>query len=93
MIIIVEKPKNYDNNGYSYFSPIQEAKLSKLGLPGSVIETLDRSLWATLSGDLVSKHLTVFEAAELAVEVEKYKKLPLIDILKTSLKQELGIVC
>lgn len=93
MFIIVEGHKNYYNNGYSQLSPIQEAKLSKLGLPRAVIDTLDRSLWATLSGDLVSKHLTVFEAAELAVEVEKYRKLPLISSLKCSLRKELGIVC
>ena len=60
MFIILEDSKNYYNNGYSHLSPIQEAKLSKLGLPQTVIDTLDRSLWATLSGDLVSKHLCCF---------------------------------
>ena len=92
MIILVKQP-NYFNNGYDYFSPVQEAKLSKLGLPKSVIDTLDRSLWAVLSGELVSKHLTVYEAAELAVYIDKHKKLPLVGLLKDSLEQELGIVC
>ena len=85
--------ENYYNNGYENFSPIQEDKLLKLGLPVSVIYTLDKALWATLTGDLVSRHLTVFEAAELALTLEDYKKLPLIYPLKSQLKSELGLVC
>lgn len=93
MFIFIEKPKNYFNNGYESFSPVQEEKLARMGLPESVIKTLDKSLWATLSGEYVSKHLTVYEAAELAVYADKCKTLPLIGILKKALVTELGIKC
>ena len=93
VIIIDNKDKNYFNNGYDYFSPIQEKRLLDIGLPEPVVDTLDKSLWAVLTGDYVSKHLTVFEAAELAAYTDKYKELPLISILKEALKLELGIKC
>ena len=84
--------KNYINS-YEKFSPAQEADLLKMGVPVEVVEVLDRSLWAVLSGEPISKFLTVFEAAELAVTVDEVGKLPLIGPLKSSLKVELGIVC
>lgn len=81
------------NNSYEKFSPIQEADLLKIGVSGHIVDLLDRSLWAVLSGESVSKFLTVFEAAELAVAVDEVGKLPLISPLKNSLEAELGIIC
>ena len=93
VILVTDKSKNFFNNGYDYFSPRQEKDLARVGLPKQVIKTLDKSLWATLSGDYVSRHVTVYEAVELSSYAEKYKKLPLIDPLKEALKKELGVVC
>jgi hypothetical protein len=92
-IKIINKNKNFFNNKYEYLSVIQEEALSDIGLPKPTIDTLDRLLWVVLTGDLVSRHITVYEAVELATTLEEYKKLPILDLLKNSLKLELGIVC
>lgn len=82
------------NTSYLDLSPIQEAELTKLGVPEHILSTLDRLLWATLLGDQISKYLTVFEAAELAVYLEENKViLPISEQLRTSLEKELGLVC